>query len=597
MNIKSLLTGFLIITFSYHGFGQKIKYKDLFVLLNAKQYAEAEPYLKKYLKVNDDEPNAYLFMGIIYQEKASKFDMLKQTEALVIQLDSAVYFYEKASKGMTEKEVSRNEEYYQMYNRRDLRTGKFGVKLSDVQLDIETRLKLKEKAKQIQLMKSQFVAAETYYSNSVKSFQQIQKQYPSQKEFYLRADDKLLAALAHLTQVYDSCHMSFNDYKATSQGIGKTGYNQDFDPVEIIDFKKDGTTSADFFQDDLKIWDYRRWALGCREVIEKEMIPLGEQLVGIDVEINALAQKLKKDSVSVHQEVAQLRTKVSFPALKKIDPHPLPLGVFEMKIAELDYGSQIILDRPLKDSLNVGVQIAGLKKELAMAGKIDSLSGQLLDRNLDEEMVNYNHFVTTAYSTPVVLHSLIKSTKEFALREVKRKGEELTKKNNALRWILNGKDSIPVFTEVSPKSRFKPLLLQEGKFTAGLQYADSIPSGYFYIVNPSRKPEGAANFQVDKQAFRKRNLPFVKALSVQDEKGLVYFLVFYSETKIKDKYPATVTKIYKQEGLSWSINYAFSQLPYELIFSTDTFELTIKTKTSIGEVFPVIFDKAGKVVR
>ena len=136
-----------------------------------------------------------------------------------------------------------------------------------------------------------------------------------------------------------------------------------------------------------------------------------------------------------------------------------------------------------------------------------------------------------------------------------------------------------------------------GKFTAGLQYADSISSGYFYIVNPSRKPEGAANFQVDKQAFRKRNLPFVKALSVQDEKGLVYFLVFYSETKIKDKYPATVTKIYRQEGLSWSINYAFSQLPYELIFSTDTFELTIKTKTSIGEVFPVIFDKAGKVVR
>ena len=221
MDIRSLLTGFLIITFSYQGLCQKIKYKDLFVLLNAKDFSNSEPYLKKYLKVNDDNPNAYLFMGMIYQEKAIKLDMLKQTEQMVILLDSAVYFYEKASKGITEKEVSKNEEYYQIYNRRDLRTGKFGVKLSDVQLDIETRLKLKERARQIQLMKSQFVAAEKYYSHSVKLFLEVQKRYPGQKEFYLRADDKLLAALTHLTQVYDSCHMSFNDYKATSQGIGR----------------------------------------------------------------------------------------------------------------------------------------------------------------------------------------------------------------------------------------------------------------------------------------------------------------------------------------------------------------------------------------
>ncbi len=597
MNIRSLLTAFLIITFGYEGHSQKIKYKDLFVLLNAKDYANSEPYLKKYLKVNDDNPNAYLFMGMIYQEKAAKLDMLKQTEEMVMQLDSAVYFYEKASKGMTEREVSKNEEYYQIYNRRDLRTGKFGVKLSDVQLDIETRLKLKERSGQVKLLKSQFVAAERYYSHATKSFLEIQKRYSSQKEFYLRADDKLLGELSHLTQVYDSCHESFNDYKATTQALGKTGYNQDLDPAEILDFKKDGTTTVDFYQDDLKIWDYRRWALSSREVIEKEMIPLAEQLVGIDVELNSLQQKLKRDSVSVHEEVAKIRSKVSFPSLKKIDPQPLPLGVFEMKLAELDYGSQAILDRPLKDSINVAVQIQGLNKELAMARRIDSISAQLLGRNLQDEMVNYNHFVMTAYSTPVVLKNLIQGTKDFASREMKRKENELAKKNDFLRWILNGADSIPLFKEVSPRSRFKPLILEDGKFTAGLQFADSVASGYFYIVNPSRKPDGAANFQVDRQAFRKRNLPFIKALSVQDEKGLVYFLIFYSETKIKDKYAATISKIYKQEGLSWTINYSFSQLPGSAVFSSDSFELTVVTKSSLGELFPVIFDKAGKVVK
>ena len=122
MNSRARWITFLLITFSFTGFTQKVKYKDLFVLLNAKQFENAAPFLKKYLRDNTDNPNAYLFMGMIYQDKAAKLDYLKQTKELVNAIDSAVYFYEKASKGITEKELNRNDEYYQMYNRRDLRS-------------------------------------------------------------------------------------------------------------------------------------------------------------------------------------------------------------------------------------------------------------------------------------------------------------------------------------------------------------------------------------------------------------------------------------------------------------------------------------------
>src|SRR5258705_4568183 len=101
---------------------QKVKYKDLIVLLTSKQYEKAEPFLKRYLKENDDNPNAYLYMGIVFQEKSAKDDPLLQTATLGANIDSAVINFDKAYKTITEKELRRNDEYYETYMRRDLRS-------------------------------------------------------------------------------------------------------------------------------------------------------------------------------------------------------------------------------------------------------------------------------------------------------------------------------------------------------------------------------------------------------------------------------------------------------------------------------------------
>ena len=99
-----------LLPFTYRAEAQKVKYKDLFILLNAKQYEQAAPFLKRYLRDNDDNPNAYLFMGSIYHDKAGKNDMLLQTDLMLTNMDSAVFFYGKANQGLTEKEIKRNEE-------------------------------------------------------------------------------------------------------------------------------------------------------------------------------------------------------------------------------------------------------------------------------------------------------------------------------------------------------------------------------------------------------------------------------------------------------------------------------------------------------
>ncbi len=578
---------------------QKVKYKDLFILLSAKQYEQAEPYLKKYLKENDDNPNADLFMGTIYHEKSGKNDMLLQTELMLLNMDSAVFFYDKANKGLTEKEIKRNEEYYEAYSRRDLRTGKFEIKLSDVKFDMEKRIQgLNDRKTKIKTLVAQYHSAESAYGKVSKAFSIVQDSFPGVKEFYLRADKKLIEDLKSITSKYDTFLIAFNDYKATAKVLGKTGYNQVLDQSDIQDFKKDGTGTADFTKDDLKIWDYKRWALYNLNVIEKEVGPSLENLISYDLELNKLREKLIRDSVSVKNDLTQLAGKQLTDNLIKFDPDPMPTAVFALKVSELEYGSTLIANKPLRDSADVNLRLGCLNAELAAIRKMDSLANNLLKRDVDQDVRNYRHFVTNSYGSISVLKNLITATKDFAVYEKLKKEKEWEITMQALKWIIDGRDSIPLFANALELNyKFKPLIIVEEDHTAGLVFADSIPKGYFYTITSSHLPDIKVNFTVDKKCFTRRALPITKGLSSKDAKGQVYFVLLYSESKVADKFPVTLAKIYRSDGLAWSYNYSFEMLPSELSYKTDTGELLIKISNPSGDTNVIVVDKSGKILK
>jgi tetratricopeptide (TPR) repeat protein len=589
MKRKSLVLLLLLVLWVNWAHAQKIKYKELLNLLNAKQYEQAEPFLRRYLKENSDNPSAFLFMGIIYQEKSLGTDVLKQTELLMANIDSALFFYEKALPKITEKEVKKNEENYQMYTRRDLRTGQFGVKHSDIVLDIETRMKaLRERKDKVRLVKKSYLESEAQYARANRIYKDFQSRFATKKELYLLSDDDLILELNKLAATFDSCQASFKSYKSQSQAMGKTGYNQMLNLQEIKDFKKDGASMIDFMEDDLKLWDYTEWAKKTVRTIRDEVYPMRKDLVAFDIELNHLREKITKDSLKV--DAAALQKSQVFSEMKKWDTDPMPEQVFQLKIKELEYHASL-LDQSALSNSDIAKKIASTKQQLSILSKMDSLSSLLLERNPDKDLSHYKGFVTEAYGTPVVLRSFIRSTQEYVRRESTKKRLELDEYNRLLKWVITETDSIPLFMEVTDNSKYHPLVISD-THTAGLK-SDSPLVGYFYTVTPSRTADLGFIFPVDTAHIKLRNLPVIKGLSLITS-DQTYFVLIYSESRSEGKVPVSLTKISRQSGVEWNISITTDLVPMEMKYTASNGELSIRTSGTDGESRVVVLDKTGK---
>lgn len=576
---------------------QKVKYKDIYALLSTKQYDHAEPFLKTYLKDNIDNSNAYLFMGTIYQEKIANDDILIQTDKAIQHMDSAILYYDKSLKLLNEKELKRNKEYYESYNKRDLSTGEFGVKLDYIQFDIEKRIAaLKEQIDKAKMVKHYFTQSEDLYKRSQDLFGMIQTAYPGMRELYLRADDNTIKDLSSLSSRFDSCTKAFENYKISLSNYGKTKYNQKWTVRDIENFKTDGKEMTDFYKDNVQVWDYKTFADDALSIIQKDVKPVQDNLVKFDMEINKLKTKLENDSVSVKSDLTKLAQGMLNQQLKKFDTSPLPMDIFALKIADLEYKSTLLENKKVHTSNDVHLLLDAVKSEIRYLNKADSAATRLSARNLDEDIINYQQFVNSTFSKGDILKSYVHSMKEHITKEKGFKNAELAFRTETMNWLVNGADSIPLFTDhVVAKNKFHPLVVTQDKYTTGIAFADSVSgTGYFYNITPSHKPDIKVNFPIDKLNLREKRLPIIRSYVTADPNAQIFFALIYLERKDKaGKYPATVAKIYKSDGLSWSNNFTFDFIPTEINFIPDTGELIVKS----GGDAVVRVDKNGKVMK
>ncbi|MFZ6009690.1 MAG: hypothetical protein ACOYXT_05020, partial [Bacteroidota bacterium] len=260
--------------------------------------------------------------------------------------------------------------------------------------------------------------------------------------------------------------------------------------------------------------------------------------------------------------------------------------------SDLEYRSSLLEHKTVSDTTDVHLRLNAVKTEIKFLNRLDSIASKLSGEDMDKEALDYDHFIVNTYSNTVVLKSYVKALKEYAIRERRKKDAQLTVRLKAMDWIIDQSDSVPLIAE-NANDKFKPLFSATELYTAGLTYADSTNvEGYFYTITPSRIPSLKVKFPVDKAAFKHSKLANTKALTYSDDGGQIYFVLIYSDKPLKEKYPVTLAKIYRSDGLAWSSNMALAFAPKEIFFKPDAGEVTIKND---GQT--TVIDKNGKVLR
>jgi len=396
---------FIIVLFLTSGanrcFSQKVKYKDLFVLLNAENYNDADSYLRLFLAAEPDEPHANYSMGKMLQNYMYQENLIKSRVRILELADSSIIYFDKAAQLSTEKYVEKkhNDDYYAEFRKRDLRTGKFTVKLNTVQLDIENRkieiVKFKDDAAKL----NQYLEASiSYYDSSYSIYENFTEVAENKNLLYFTTGADELQNLRNLASTYDSSVYNLDTYMTIMKEMGTNAISQTKTINPIEDYPTDGISKTDFYGPSIDIWNYKEWAKSTLDVVGKQIYPLKGRMIAYDKKLQELTEEVINDSIDARSAIFKLATENVGRDIRVYDAHSLPAAIYNYRIAEINYRSTInFWYKELIDTINVGLKIDGLTGLEKQLGGISKLAIQLREANNDIQTKIFNDFITERY--------------------------------------------------------------------------------------------------------------------------------------------------------------------------------------------------------
>ena len=612
--IVYLITGLLVATLLHSVSAQKLKYKDIFPLLNAKNYEQGIPQVQQFLNdpKNADHANGILQMGLYFEDQVNELNLIADSTAILKAADSAVYYLAKAKELITDKELKKNDDYYQAFFRRDLRTGDFGIKLSDVQLDIEKKLQsLRTISEHGQDIFKNLYSSSAANDYSFKAYSGFTQRYPTIQEFYLMADDGQLDTLQAMIDKEDFLKDAFDDVRRAVSKIGKKGYSPelDFEPIET--YGKDGLTQVDFFQNDVVAWEYGEWAFNVKSEITEHIGSLKQDLVDFDKKLKAENELLKGLEITPFESITHEIDFAIEDRLLTLEEDPLPLTLFTILIKknEYDFITKSSLNPRIGDEDDVDYQLAITDSLVHILGEIEKDVALLQDDYVTDGKRKYAALVDEYNGD----FGIIKFRQQYEAFLEKARGKWNEK--NALytarsKWGVNLDQTDSIFltpeldsTYTYNKSDYLTVATMRddsaNTYVIGLDFKNG-NKGFMAMVSNSRNIVWKENFEIGDFAYND-DLSTIIGKFVPAQEGKVCGYI-YANTDVGGKGNFVIANADVVGQIAWSNPLAVKNQPVdvkfnELVKETVLYMITEEDMENMvaGDIAYYVIDRSGKI--
>ncbi|PIB35927.1 hypothetical protein BFP72_11245 [Reichenbachiella sp. 5M10] len=594
---------------------QKLKYKNIFELIEAGDYDTAIPMTREFLsdEKNADEANANLQMALFYDRQVSNYHLIEDSTAILKAADSALYFLMKSKDLIDEKELKKNDDYYQAYYRRDLRTGEFGIKLSDVQLDLDKKIEstknIVDYASDIYSNLFKINAYNTFCMNTYTGFV---KQYPTVSEFYLRTGqdqlDQLDEMIARTTDIRDG----FERVRQAVSMTGAKGYSPELTFKVIRTYGQDGMSEVDFFANDVQAWDYGVWAEENYSKIKREVLSMKAELIEFDKELKAEYESLKGLYTMDFSSLIKQTNPRLVSQMRELDPDPIPIKLFDIQIKtnQYQYITTPLQNARIENEEDVDYQVMISDSLLSILDHIEMNAETLVEPYVTEGKLKYPELIEGEYGGDFGLIKLRQKMESF-VSSARSKWED---RNQTFvtrsHWGVSpdGADSLYLPTADDMEAPrylsdyYSVATLKDDSsntYVIGLEFKGSVDVGFIAKVNNGRLIEWKENFVLKGMSYDKADLLVFGDFVPAQEGRLTAYL--YSADPSGSKNMVAIS-IEESGEMKWSNRIKVPRKPVDVKMN-DTVKETIFYFVSAdemdsvgdGEMAYLVIDRTGNV--
>lgn len=580
------------ITCSYSAHAQKIKYKDLFPLLKEKNYEEGGPKLIQFLSdpKNQEQANPNLQMALWLEHRLDGYDIISDSSSIYSAGDSAVYFFEKAKSLIDEKELKKRDEYYQSFFRRDLRTGEFGIKVSDVHLDIEKKVEsIEQRISNIKQMHLSVGRVEENQKLAMDVYRAIVTEFAAFNEMLIAADEQVQSKLVEMKSFGQQAIEHAEKVQDFAKKLGSDKYNSDAVLKSIDQYGVDGMTANDVRSGVIEIWNYEEWASRSQSEIMGGVALFKTMISKYANEIREKKENVKR---SQNAEIEGIPTELA-EQFDKYDPESTAKKLLEMETLEARIIKQVDLqlNPALMDSTLIGSQLMIFEAALQDAKPMKILASSITTEDLELAKKKYPDYINSFFQEYVTASKYVTDMQIWSGRQEKWLADAVDFWTARNRWGIDPENEswrYPLFVQDAPEAGFMTLGVPVKSAEKIIAYGANLQDkkGFVASFGPDRNVQWKLDFELPGAEITRYESDSIPTIN-----GSSSFYIYNASSEENN----FVVVSYTPSGvLNWGTVVSIDRRPVDFKFDELTQELTILMYPE--EQLPLGSDELGYVV-